>query len=232
MQDTISEKKRFRSAGIRSSLVVSIIAENELAVAYLADIIQRDSSIRYIHGESALGPREGSDNQHIFIVDECGLQPPISLYLKTLRQIHASAKYIVLGKTAGSAYIAELLAFGMHGFLTHHQAAESLLAAIDAVASGRLWIPSQALELSVKRLHQSESLKFSKTGTITRREYEILQLVQARLTNREIAKLIQIRESTVKFHISNIFAKLQISSRRELARTAWPPNWAQLSEAV
>ena len=210
----MARKKGFRPPVVYSGPVVAIIAENWLAAAYLMEIMQRDPSISCIHYKSA---GEGNAAPQIFVVDEFGLQPPISLYLKKLRQTYSGAKYIALSNSSSSAHIAELVAFGIDGFLTHGEVPGSLLSAVAAVALGRLWIPPQALELSVRRFYQNDAANLVRTNSITRREYEILQLVQARLTNREIANLIEIQESTVKFHISNIFAKLQITNRRELS---------------
>ncbi|MDE7250631.1 MAG: LuxR C-terminal-related transcriptional regulator, partial [Lachnospiraceae bacterium] len=58
-----------------------------------------------------------------------------------------------------------------------------------------------------------EELDFSK---LTRQEKVVAELVKQGLTNREIGEELCISESTVKKHLSNIFEKLEIGSRREL----------------
>lgn len=221
------------SATLPQSLIVCMIEQNELALAYLASIINGDPSIASIQLDQALNMPAQSGNSCIFLIDECGLHPPICLYLEALRRICASAKCIVLGKDKSASHIADLLRFELDGFLMHKEVEKSLLPAIHAVGNDKLWVPSEALEFSIRKNRRAGiGPKFSKTGIITRREYEILQLVQARLTNQEIAKLTNIQESTVKFHISNIFMKLQINNRRDLATMATPATWAQLKRPV
>jgi DNA-binding NarL/FixJ family response regulator len=65
------------------------------------------------------------------------------------------------------------------------------------------WIP----------LRTSGSLLFA--PALTQREIEILQMLAAGMDNKTIARQLHISEHTVKFHISSIFAKLDVSSRTE-----------------
>ncbi|HEX2044496.1 MAG TPA: response regulator transcription factor [Gaiellaceae bacterium] len=57
---------------------------------------------------------------------------------------------------------------------------------------------------------------------LTRRELEILQLVAEGHSNAELARMLWVTEQTVKFHLSNIYRKLNVSNRTEASR------WAQL----
>lgn len=60
------------------------------------------------------------------------------------------------------------------------------------------------------------------TSGLTRRELEILQLVAEGHSNAELARMLWVTEQTVKFHLSNIYRKLNVSNRTEASR------WAQL----
>jgi DNA-binding CsgD family transcriptional regulator len=57
---------------------------------------------------------------------------------------------------------------------------------------------------------------------LTRRELEILQLVAEGHSNAQLARMLWVTEQTVKFHLSNIYRKLDVSNRTEASR------WAQL----
>jgi DNA-binding NarL/FixJ family response regulator len=57
---------------------------------------------------------------------------------------------------------------------------------------------------------------------LTRRELEILQLVAEGHSNAELARMLWVTEQTVKFHLSNIYRKLNVANRTEASR------WAQL----
>ena len=58
---------------------------------------------------------------------------------------------------------------------------------------------------------------------LTRREREILQLVAEGHSNAKLAKMLWVTEQTVKFHLSNVYRKLDVSNRTEAAR------WAQVN---
>ncbi|HWH54600.1 MAG TPA: response regulator transcription factor [Gaiellaceae bacterium] len=59
-------------------------------------------------------------------------------------------------------------------------------------------------------------------GALTRRELEILQLVAEGHSNAQLAKMLWVAEQTVKFHLSNVYRKLDVTNRTEASR------WAQL----
>ncbi len=60
-------------------------------------------------------------------------------------------------------------------------------------------------------------------GGLTRRELEILRLVAEGHSNSQLARMLWVTEQTVKFHLSNIYRKLEVSNRTEASR------WAQMN---
>jgi DNA-binding NarL/FixJ family response regulator len=206
----------------RDRVIVYMVETNDLAAAFLYDILASDSSIVALRMEDALTNFKASQDDYVFILDECGLNPPIPLYLEALHRLCPNARFIVLGNEAPASRIGELLSFGLDGFLPHQEVRKSLVDAIHTVRDGKLWIPFDALEFSVRKQQRNGSSFKCSNPSITHREYQILQLVRARFTNEEIARLAHIRVSTVKFHLTNIFLKLRISNRRDLMHRPLP----------
>jgi DNA-binding NarL/FixJ family response regulator len=64
-------------------------------------------------------------------------------------------------------------------------------------------------------------------GGLSARETQVLELVVDRLSNKEIAERLSISEHTVKNHLKNILAKLQLSNRRQAAAYAVARGWIQ-----
>jgi DNA-binding NarL/FixJ family response regulator len=64
-------------------------------------------------------------------------------------------------------------------------------------------------------------VSLTKQSELTRREMEILQLVAEGHSNAELARMLWVTEQTVKFHLSNVYRKLEVSNRTEASR------WAQ-----
>jgi len=90
-------------------------------------------------------------------------------------------------------------------------AIETLMTALRAVAGGEVWMPP-ALQAAV-----AAGLRGPGTGSLTRREREIVRHVALGLRNAEVGRELSISEVTVKTHINNIFQKLGLRDRVELA---------------
>lgn len=101
---------------------------------------------------------------------------------------------------------------GARGVVLKSSPPERLLKAIHAVAVGKHWVEDAALTDWTQILRKPTSV-----GGLTSREVQIISAIQAGNSNREIANKLSISEETVKRHLSNIFGKLRVSSRLELA---------------
>ena len=96
------------------------------------------------------------------------------------------------------------------GILPTEASAEELTAAVHALSQG-LIVGTSTL------LFESESEPLSH-GPLTDRESEVLGLLAKGLANKQIAVALGISEHTVKFHLSSLYAKLNVSSRTEAVR--------------
>ncbi len=106
------------------------------------------------------------------------------------------------------------------GVLSLNATEEELLAGVRAVGEG-LWVGAAGLMSGLMRdegrirLTEGES----PTEPLTAREKEVLQLMAEGRANKQIALSLGISEHTVKFHLSSLYAKLNVSSRTEAVRT-------------
>lgn len=91
---------------------------------------------------------------------------------------------------------------------------KQLVAAIRSVAAGLTVLAPETLELLIRTSPESIALEPGEEE-LTARETEVLHMMTAGLTNREIATTLGISENTVKFHIASIFGKLGTSTRTE-----------------
>lgn len=134
-------------------------------------------------------------------------------------------KIVVLTRHAEKAYVQQMLQAGATGYVLKQTAAESLLAAIRAVAGGDTYLDHAV----AGKLIESISRGASPGGTtaLTPREREIVTMVAYGHTNKEIANALGITVKTVETHKSNIMQKLEITSRAELVRFALTQGWLE-----
>src|SRR5215831_8855153 len=143
--------------------------------------------------------------------------------LQILPQIveqYPDLKVIVLTAQIGQAESVRAIKDGARGIILKHAASEFLIKGIRKVAEGELWADTSTMTRVVESLSQKyrgdkESQRDRKE--LSEREREVVTLVASGHRNREIASKLFISEQTVKTHLSNIFQKLEISDRLELA---------------
>lgn len=198
------------------ALPVCFIEQNPLALEFLLSVVRKDSSIRVLRIQDLVRWRNKEDVPAIFVVDNCSLPLPLSECFRQLRSHHPEAKFIVLDCELTREDLLRLLWIKIDGFLSYGEVRRSLVTAVHSVAGGDMWIPREVLREYVKQGREFRQKDSSGQERMTSRESQIIELVKRRLSNKEIADIVRIRESTVKFHLSNIYSKLQVGSRHDL----------------
>ena len=110
--------------------------------------------------------------------------------------------------------------FRVWGVLPSDASAEELTAAVHALSQG-LIVGTSTL------LFESESEPLSH-GPLTDRESEVISLLSKGLANKQIAVALGISEHTVKFHVSSIYTKLNVTNRTEAVREGLRGGWIAL----
>jgi len=145
--------------------------------------------------------------------------------LEALREMSSgpsnSVRVILLTAAAEKNQIVEALQLGARGIVMKDSATQLLLKSIHTVMAGEYWVGRESVSNLVQYLRMlvqssGEEARQKKFG-LTPRELEIVSAVVAGYSNKEIAEYFKISEDTVKHHLSNIFDKLGVSTRLELA---------------
>ena len=110
-------------------------------------------------------------------------------------------------------YVQEMLGAGAVGYLLKEEAPGVIVAAVRAAARGeRLWTAEQFAR--AQRWREEVQGRWER---LTEREREVLALVAAGKSNKEIAQALSVTVRTVEFHVSNVLGKLGLTSRVEAA---------------
>lgn len=155
------------------------------------------------------------------------LQMPVLDGVAATRRLHESlpeCRVIVLTTFDDDEYVFEGLRAGAVGYLLKDAPSAKLIEAIRAAARGESFLePSVAAKVVAEftRLaNQTPRVAASLVEPLSEREREILRLVASGASNREIAAKLVIAEGTVKNHVTNILAKLDVKDRTQAALRA------------
>jgi DNA-binding NarL/FixJ family response regulator len=138
---------------------------------------------------------------------------------RQLRRSMPGVKVIFLTVSEDPDLAAEAFQVGASGYLLKNSAASELLQAIKEVAEGRSYVTPLATEgLVANFLHRPEAAK--KTGELSPRQREVLQLLAEGHTMKEIGRILKITPRTVAFHKYSIMEGLGVKSNAELVQFA------------
>jgi two-component system, NarL family, nitrate/nitrite response regulator NarL len=159
-------------------------------------------------------------NPHILLLD---LSLPRLTGLEALREVSTlglRTRTIVLTADIEREQIVEALQLGAHGVVLKHSSLELLLKCIRCVNGGQYWVGQESvLDLiqAVRQMNPSQSVTATKRDFgLTSRERQVIALVGAGYTNKDLGRKLGISENTAKHHLTNIFDKLGVSNRLEL----------------
>ncbi len=132
------------------------------------------------------------------------------------RILHSSpsSKILVLTMYDEPRLVRKLLMLGAHGYLVKNSTREELVAAVRTVHR-----VEDRIVLSVSR-STAARLEGSEQSVLSSRELEVLLLISRAMSNSQVASRLHISEGTVKRHLTNIYAKLGVSSRADAAKKA------------
>jgi DNA-binding NarL/FixJ family response regulator len=134
--------------------------------------------------------------------------------LRELREHGSSVRCLVLTSAADHALVALAMHAGAAGFLYKDVDPDALIRAVRSVHDGNTVLAPDAAGLLMT---PGRAASVSGIGALTRREREVLTLLADGRSNREIARLLQVSEKTVKTHVSSVLAKLGVADRTQAA---------------
>jgi DNA-binding NarL/FixJ family response regulator len=137
--------------------------------------------------------------------------------LHALKQAHPQLAVVMLTTYDNPTFMARAVAGGAAGYLLKGVTRDELLEALRAVANGELLLSPQDLIRSLHHLSEQDAATVDLVEPLTQREEEVLRLLATGVSNRDIAAVLYIAESTVKTHVENIIGKLGVSDRVQAA---------------
>lgn len=142
---------------------------------------------------------------------------------RRIRAEHPATRVVVLTTFADDDSVLAGLRAGALGYLTKEAGREEIGRAVQAAAAGQSVLDAdvQRRLVAATGAPVAPPARRGLPGGLTPREGEVLALIGAGLTNREIAARLYVSEATVKTHINNLFAKAGLRDRAQAVRYAY-----------
>ena len=141
--------------------------------------------------------------------------------LEKVKRTRPGIRQIVIGPDNNDELVLEAVVAGARAYLYSSAGPETVRMAIDVVVSGSIWAPRRLLSKLIDRLlGVPDSKEVARKLRLTERERQVLGLILAAKSNREIAKTLGIEERTVKAHVGRLMRKTGADNRIELSMQA------------
>jgi DNA-binding NarL/FixJ family response regulator len=143
--------------------------------------------------------------------------------LNAFQQLSPKPKVIILTASEDKSEFVQAMKLGCSGIVLKQTAPELIVKSIRKVYDGEIWLDSHTTAAVMRQFASPteilgmEAIRTRERSPLSQREREIVSLVAQGYKNREMAEKMFISEQTVKNHLHNIFDKLGVSDRLELA---------------
>jgi DNA-binding NarL/FixJ family response regulator len=190
----------------------------DLVAVGLQQLISEDPNLELMREGIQIGALEAAIEElspQVVLLNFGTLRKPAQVF--QLHQAHPEARLVVLANRPTAAECNQMLSFGATACLSKETEARDVINSIHLASRGMHVLPRSAAAAG-----GADSLGLQGSDLLTPREADVLELLQDGATNAQIAHALSIGIETVRTHARNIYRKLGISSRRELARLSRP----------
>lgn len=150
--------------------------------------------------------------------------------LQQLQNSNASSKTLVLSGHQEDYWIYQAMQSGADGYVFKGQVSQQLLDAIATIMQNQIYLPPEVATGFFRKFQKTQASLPSQIGqpcNLSERESDVLYWLVQGASNDEIGKQLYISVATVKTHLTNIFLKLQVTSRTQAIVAAIKMNLVQ-----
>ncbi len=200
---------------------ITVIEDNRLLREGLTTLLSAEEDFVVLNGWSNTDPAPHGRGPQVILLD-IGLRNQSSLrLLESIRKHTPEAKVIIMDLIPMEMELLDYVSAGAWGFVLKDATFNDFLETIRAVARGAKILPtsltnslfSQIVERAAGGRKSASIMAIRMTG----REREVVELIAEGMSNKEIAKRLNLATDTVKSHVHNILEKLDLHTRLEVA---------------
>ena len=206
-------------------ITVAIIEDNRLVCECMRDMLDKVPDVKVVlAATSPETARLKEANPRVVLID-IGLPDTNCLHVaETVRQEMPDSRVIVMDLHSVHDEIAQFVTVGVAGFILKDATFEDFVGTIRSVAGGARVLPPRMTgslfsQIAQAALQRGVSVALEAVR-MTQREREVIALIGAGMSNKEIAQRLNIATDTVKSHVRNVMEKLALHTRLQISAYA------------
>jgi len=202
---------------LRPPIEIFVLVSVRLYRDGIADALQQDRRFRVVGSAASLGAARQAletytEAPDVALVD-VDLEEGVDA-ARTLRSEWPGTTIVALAVRENDEDVVSWVEAGASGLVSREATLADLLDGVEAAARGEVFVSQPVAAALIRRVASVAGERTVANGTLlTRREREIVRLIGDGLSNKEIARSLQIELATVKNHVHNVLEKLHVGSR-------------------
>ena len=161
--------------------------------------------------------------------------------VRQMMESYPNVPVVILSGTHDQTAILKAFNLGIAGFIPKSAGSNVMMSALQLVMAGERYIPSQILvgaaiqdadhpqAATTPATPSTRSINAARFDKLSKREQHVLELLAGGMTNKEIARSIDLQEATIKIHVKNIYRKMGVNNRVQAVRMVIQPDWCATS---
>ena len=217
--------RRGCSSGMVGMITVAIIEDNRLVCECMRDMLHNVPDLKVVLAATSLDTAMLKEANPRVVLLDIGLPDTNCLHVaETVRKEMPDSGVIVMDLHPVHEEIAQFVNVGVAGFILKDATFEDFVGTIRSVAGGARVLPppmtgSLFSQIAQAALQRGVSVALEAVR-MTQREREVIALIGAGMSNKEIAKRLNIATDTVKSHVRNVMEKLALHTRLQISAYA------------
>ena len=203
------------STTMKPMLRIAFVESDPLRLVGFRALLESESDLELI--SASLPEIAIQSNIDVVLI---GDRPGQNLFdiVSNLKVVRPSLPIIVIGRSKDDKIMLNAIVSGAKGYVFDGAPPSEFAQAIRTVSQGSIWVPRRVLSMFIElAIAQQNGMLPGANGAITDREKQVLKMLVAGLTNKEIGEPLGIVERTVKAHIAKMMRKVGVHNRIELS---------------
>jgi DNA-binding NarL/FixJ family response regulator len=193
---------------------VFVVQQQGLMAKALCNVLQQSPEVHIVGDASTVNAaRLSKVRPDIILLDSDASFEGLCNTIGTCRTACPHARIGVLSEHLSSEVMQRAFSAGADGYVVTDITPDELVAAVKSMGSGSLYVDPRLVGVILRK---QVGIARRDRNELSPRETDIVRLVAAGLTNREISERLGLSDKTVKNHISHVFAKLNVTTRTQV----------------